>query len=95
MRIKTSNAMRQVDRWKLSVAERYRRFKSSLYFLLIAVGHRRQFILPTIFTLWLSVHFAVFEFASLVVLGALLLKLNSFRLANTILRGLTRTTRLI
>ncbi|MDG6925512.1 MAG: hypothetical protein JRN09_03065 [Nitrososphaerota archaeon] len=89
MRIKTSTAMKQVDEWKDLVLMRYRRFISSLSFLLVSVGLSRQLFLPTFFTVGLSLQFAFLELGSLIVLGALILKLNSYRLANLVLKGFT------
>lgn len=86
MRIKTADALRQVDRWKQTVLDRYRRFVASLSFLLISVGHRRQVLIPMFFTVGMSLHFALLELASLIVLGVFLLKLHSYRLANLLLR---------
>lgn len=90
MRISTSAAAREVDRWKESVSERSRRFVSSLYFLLIAVGHRRQLVLPATLAVVMSLHFAAIQLASLLVLSMLTLRLHSYRFANVILRNLTR-----
>ena len=90
MRIKTAVALRQVDMWRGLVASRYRRFASSLSFLLIAVGNRKQILLPAFFTVGLSLHFLALEVASLLVLGALMLKLHSYRFANFILRAAAR-----
>lgn len=86
MRIKTTGALRQVDQWKESVVVRYRRFTSSLSFLLISVGNSRQLVMPLLFTLGLSLHFALLELASLIVLGAVVVRLHSYRFANQILR---------
>jgi hypothetical protein len=83
--------MRQVDEWKDLVSTRYRRFVTSLSFLLVSVGLSRQLFLPTFFTVGLSLQFALLEMGSLVVLGALLLKLHSFRFANLVLRAFTGT----
>jgi hypothetical protein len=90
MRIKTSGAKREVDRWKDVVSRRYARFAASLYFLLIAVGHKRQLFLPVLLTVGMSLHFAVAELASLVVLGLLLLRLHSYRFANLVLNSFAR-----
>jgi len=90
MRIKTSNARREVDRWKGAVSQRYKRFVTSLYFLLITVAYGRQLLLPAFITVVLSLRFAVLEFASLIVLGALLLRLQSYRFANVVLGAFSR-----
>jgi len=87
VRIKTAVALRQVDRWKEMVTMRYRRYIGSLSFLLISVGFSRQLLVPTFFTLGLSLSFAFLELASLLVLGAFLVKLHSYRFANIILRA--------
>ena len=87
MHLRTASVAREVDRWKDAVVERYRRFVASLHFLLIAVGHRRQVVLPILLTIGLSVRFAALECVSLAILGGLLLKLHSYRLANIILKS--------
>ena len=79
--------MREVDRWKEIVSTRYRRYAASLSFLLISVAGGRL-LLPIFIVMGLSVNFALVEFASLVVLGALMLWLHSYRFANRILRAL-------
>jgi len=91
MRIKTDVALRQVDQWRELVTTRYRRFASSLSFLLIAVGDKKQVILPMFFTIGLSLHFVLLEVASVLVLGALVLKLHSYRFANFVLRAAAKT----
>lgn len=94
MRIKTSGALRQVDSWREKVSIRYNRYVNGLYFLLIAVGFGRQLLFPTVLTLGLSLHFAFAEFGSLVVLGCLLLRLQSYRFANRFLRAVARVVHL-
>ena len=87
MRLKTAFVHRQVERWRETISTRYRRFVSSLSFLLIAVGQRRQLALPIFFAVGLSLHFFLLQLASLIVLGVLLLKLHSYRFANLVLRA--------
>lgn len=65
-------------------------FVSSLYFLLIAVGYRRQLVLPILITIGLSLHFFAFEVASFVVFAFYFLRLQSYRLANILLRVFAR-----
>src|SRR6185437_4472836 len=86
LRIKTSAAMRAVDRWKDRISKRYTRFVGGLFFLLIAVGFGRQLILPVLMTVGLSLHFVLFELASLVVFVFLVIRLHSYRFANRFMR---------
>lgn len=88
MHISTSSVTRQVDRWKSVVSQRYKRFASSLYFLLIAVGHRKKLLVPVLLLMGMSVEFGAVQLCSLVVLGSLMLKLLSYRFANLILKTL-------
>ena len=87
LRISTSSVAREVDLCREAFSARYRRFVSSLQFLLIAVGHRRQVTLPVLILMGMSLHFAALQLGSLLVLGSLLLRLHSYRLANLILQG--------
>ena len=76
-----------MDKWREAVGDRYRRYVAGLYFLLIAVGFGRQVALPVLITIGLSLNFFVLELASLIILGALFLRLQSYRLANLFLRA--------
>jgi len=93
VRIKTAGALRAVDEWKETLSTRYRRFVAGLYFLLIAVGFGRQITIPVLITIGLSVNFLVFELASLVVFAFCLLRRQSYRLANLVLRVLNGLAR--
>ncbi len=87
MRVRTSKAMREVDRWKGIVSTRYRRYAASLSFLHISIAGGRL-LLPIFIMMGLSVNFALVQLASLMVLGVLILRLHSYRFANRILRTL-------
>ncbi len=88
MHLKTSSAMRQVDKWKEVVSTRYRRFVASLSFLLISIAGGRL-LFSILIVIGLVVNFAFLQLASLVVLGALLLRLHSYRFANQILKTMS------
>jgi hypothetical protein len=86
LHLRTSKAMREVDRWKEIVSTRYRRYAASLSFLLISIAGGRL-LLPIFIVMGLSVNFAFVQFASLVVLGALIVRLYSYRFANRLNRA--------
>lgn len=88
MRLKTSSAMREVDKWKEVVSSRYRRFVTSLSFLLVSIAAGRL-LFSILIVVGLIVNFAFLQLASLIVLGALLLRLHSYRFANQILRTMS------
>ncbi len=87
MRIKTSRTLRSIDQWKHNLRLRNHKFLGGMSVLLLAFGMAKKEIgVLLLLILGLSVHFAAVQFASLVLVGFFIAKLNFYRFANLLLR---------
>gem|GEM_PF-948882 len=91
MRIRTSAALRAVDKWKSSLSERYESTRHSIRMLSLAFrGSFSGAIVFFITAALVSFNFAGPAFMCLILFGVMKLRLNIYRLANQILLRLSR-----
>ncbi|MGI0078547.1 MAG: hypothetical protein ACRECH_02885 [Nitrososphaerales archaeon] len=87
MRIKTSRTLRSIDQWKHRLRLRNHKFMGGMSVLLLGFSAARKEVgMLLLLVLGLSVHFAAVQFASLVLVGFFIAKLNFYRFANLFLR---------
>ncbi|MDG6933423.1 MAG: hypothetical protein JRN68_01870 [Nitrososphaerota archaeon] len=91
MRIKTSAALKAVDRWRFSLYGRYENTRHSIKMLSLALhGSARGAILFFLAASLVSLNFAIPAFAFVVLFGVMKLRLHSYRFANFFLMRLSR-----
>lgn len=88
MRIRTASTRRAIDRWKAQARLQVRRSQdSALDFvsrLLVSPQRGRAVFIPPMI-LALSLHFAVVELATIVLVGFFVAKLHCYRFANSVM----------
>ena len=87
MRIKTANVLRYTDNLKDEISKRNARFLHGFYLLSSFLSCSGKAMVPITFLIVaFAMHFAAFQFGTIVALGFCTLELFLYRLANTFLR---------
>jgi len=87
LRIKTSRTIRAIDQWKERFANKNLRFLGGMSILLsaLAFARSRATIILAFLILSVCIEFAAVQFASIVLLGFFMLKLQFYRFSNFVL----------
>lgn len=88
LRIKTSRTLKAIDGWKQRFDLRNHRFLALMSILILAASCSSEIFLLSLIIVGFSIHYAAMQFAVLVMLGALSVKLSMYRFSNILLRGL-------
>lgn len=87
MRIKTTNVRRYIDRLKARITKRNVRFLHGFYWLTSLLSSSGRAIgLTLVLIIAFALHFAAFQFGTIIALGFCSLELYFFRAANILLR---------
>jgi hypothetical protein len=92
VRIKTARSLRSIDAWKGRLSERKSSFPAGMVVLLSTLAssprakNSRKAVIVPLLILLLIAQFGAVEAGILVLLGLLTLKLQTYRLVNTLLR---------
>ena len=87
MRIKTAKVLRYIDNLKYGISRRNARFLHGFYLLSSFLScSGKAMVLTAFLIIAVALHFAAFQFGTIVALGFCTLELFLYRLANTFLR---------